>query len=57
MEHTTPKIEPLLVISSTAKIEPGDAGDTRPALNTVSVNTPVIPPAIAAKIRRGFIRM
>lgn len=39
--------------------EPGnplaDAGETRPPPRIVSVNTPVIPPRMTARIRRGFI--
>ncbi len=54
-EASTPRTEPLGVISKTAKIEPGDAGETRPAWKTVRVNTPVIPPAIIARISLGFI--
>ena len=50
-----PDQEAFGVISSTAKMEPGEAGETRPALNRVRVKTPVMPPAITARMRRGFI--
>ena len=56
-ERITPTNDALGVISKIAKIEPGDAGDTMPASKTVRVNTPAIPPAITARIRRGFIKM
>ena len=49
------KYAPFGVIASTARIEPGEAGDTRPPPSTLRVNTPVIPPRITARIRRGFI--
>ncbi|MNG32179.1 hypothetical protein D3C84_1181240 [compost metagenome] len=55
MESSTPIREAFGVISSTAKMEPGEAGETRPALNRVRVKTPVMPPAITARMRRGFI--
>ncbi|MNH47891.1 hypothetical protein D3C79_1113630 [compost metagenome] len=55
MESSTPMREAFGVISSTAKMEPGEAGETRPALNRVRVKTPVMPPAITARMRRGFI--
>ena len=55
IDSTTPIIEAFGVISSTAKIEPGEAGETRPALNRVRVKTPVMPPRITASSRRGFI--
>ena len=35
--------------------EPGEAGETSPALDRVRVKTPVMPPAITASMRRGFI--
>ncbi|MNP67220.1 hypothetical protein D3C76_1630230 [compost metagenome] len=49
------KYAPFGVMASTARIEPGEAGETRPPPRIVSVNTPVIPPRITARIRRGFI--
>ena len=55
IDSATPIRDAFGVISRTAKIEPGEAGETRPALNNVSVNTPVMPPRITARIRRGFI--
>ena len=51
----TPNIDDLGVISNTAKIEPGEAGATKPECVNVSVNTPDIPPAITASNKRGFI--
>ncbi|OPI92383.1 hypothetical protein BFQ08_25540 [Escherichia coli] len=43
------KYAPFGVIASTARIEPGDAGETSPPPRIVSVNTPVIPPRITAR--------
>ena len=34
---------------------PGDGVATRPAPVTMDVSTPAAPPAIVARIRRGFI--
>ena len=40
-----------------AKIEPGEDGAIRPPPRSPSVNTPDMPPAIAATMRIGFMRM
>ena len=45
------------VIAIIAKIEPGEDGAIRPPPRRPSVKTPDMPPAIAAMMRIGFIRM
>ena len=51
----TPRKLPLGVAANTAMIEPGAAGDIRPASKMVRVKMPTMPPAIVARIRIGFI--
>ncbi len=59
-ESTTERMTPSRLAagawSSTAMIEPGAAGARRPESRTRLVATPVMPPAIIARMRRGFMR-
>ena len=53
----TARYDPLGVINRIAIIEPGDAAAFKPAPKSWNVNVPDTPPAIAAKINAGFIKM
>ena len=56
-ERFAKSAEPFGVMAMIAKIEPGEDGAIRPPPRRPRVNTPDIPPAIAATMRTGFIRM
>ncbi len=56
-DSSTPNSPPRGVIAMYAKMLPGEGEATSPLDITTLVSTPAAPPAIAAMIRRGFIRM
>ncbi len=53
-ERMTPGKLPFGVCARTAMIEPGAAGARRPEPKRTLVKTPVIPPAMTARMRRGL---
>src|SRR5690606_12883965 len=55
-DRITPRSLPGAVWNSTAKIEPGAAGATRPDRKITFVSTPVAPPAMSPTIRMGLAR-
>src|SRR5690606_4719929 len=55
-DRITPRWLPGAVWNSTAKIEPGAAGATRPDWKMTLVSTPVAPPAMSPTIRMGLAR-
>ena len=56
-ERFAKSAEPFGVMAMIAKIEPGEDGAMRPPPSKPSVNTPDMPPAIAATMSVGFMRM
>ena len=56
-ERFAKSADPLGVMAIIAKIDPGEDGAMSPPPRRPSVKTPDIPPAIAAMMRIGFIRM
>ncbi|MFC5126533.1 hypothetical protein ACFPRL_25290 [Pseudoclavibacter helvolus] len=53
-ERMTPRWLPCAVMMRIAKIDPGEAGATRPDWKMTFVRTPVAPPPITARIRAGL---
>ena len=54
-DRVTPTISPGGDAAQTAMIEPGAAGDRRPASKATFTPTPVMPPPMTAETRIGFI--